>query len=615
MNLDIRKYHIGVACVLVGLLLVARLFYLQVIDKSYEESADNNSQRRVTQYPARGLILDRNSNIIVDNVAAYDLMLVPRLSKAFDTTDFANILGLTKDEVIRNFKRLKADKGYSTFRPQEFMKMMSAETYAVFMEHEYKFPGFYVQARTLRNYVRRIAPHVLGYVSEVDTSDIRRDNYYKSRDYIGKSGLERYYEKELRGRKGVKIQLVDVHNRVVGPFREGLLDTIATMGNNLTLTIDADLQEYAEKLMGKMRGGLVAIDPSTGEILAMVSVPNYDPALLVGRARSDNYEKLRNDVSKPLFARAVMAPYPPGSTFKVAQGLVGLQEGLLTPETRYGCAGGYVVGNFVQRCHGHASPLNLSQAIGNSCNTYFAIAFRAILDNKKNGTMKENYERWYNDVLSFGFGRRLGIDLPSSQELTGYVPPSSYYDRNLYRYGWRSSLSIVSLSIGQAEMGCTVLQMANFAATIANGGYFYTPHFIKKINGRDTVPEQYAHRNYTAVDTMHFKPIKEGMFLATTGAGGTARGIVIPDIDICGKTGTSQNPHGDNHSTFMAFAPKDNPEIAVAVYVENAGFGATWAAPVASLIIEKYLNGDIKRKTMEERMLNFNIYDNREKAN
>ena len=613
MNLDIRKYFIGAAILFVVIVLLVRLFFLQVVDVSYKVSADNNSQRMVTQYPARGLILDRNGTIIVDNEAAYDLMVIPRQLQPFDTTEFAQILGLTYDEVKTTFKKLKSAKGYSSYKPSEFLKQMSAETYAMLQERLYKFPGFFVQPRTLRHYERHIAPHLLGYVTEVDSSDIRKDNYYRSRDYIGKSGVEKFYEKELRGRKGVNILLVDVHNREVGSFRSGSLDTMSIIGSNLTLSIDADLQEYAEKLMSKMRGAAVAIEPSTGEILAMVSVPNYDPALLAGgRMRSDNYKKLERDVSLPLFDRSVMAPYPPGSTFKVAQGLAGLQEGVITPDTHYGCAGGYVVGNFRQGCHVHGSPLNLPQAIGNSCNTYFAIVFRSILDNSKHGSVKSGFQAWRDDVMTFGFGQKLGVDLP--QELNGSVPDTTLYNRKLFSYSAWKSLSIVSLSIGQAEMGCTVLQMANFASLIANGGYYYTPHVIKQINGRDTIPEPYAVRHYTAVDTAHFGVIREGMYLATTGAGGTALRAAIPGIQMCGKTGTAQNPHGENHSTFMAFAPKDHPKIAVAVYVENSGYGATWAAPVASLMIEKYLTGEVKRKWMEENMLNFNVYDNREKA-
>ncbi|MDR1154731.1 MAG: penicillin-binding protein 2 [Bacteroidales bacterium] len=613
MNLDIRKYFIGAAILFVGLALLVRLFYLQVVDVSYKVSADNNSQRMVTQYPARGLILDRNGKAVVNNKAAYDLMVIPRQMQPFDTTEFAQIVGMTVEEVKETFRKLRLAKGYSSYKPSPFLRQMSAETYAVLQERMFKFPGFYVQARTLRNYARHIAPHLLGYVTEVDSSDIRKDSYYKPGDYIGKSGVENYYEKELRGRKGVNVLLVDVHNREVGSFRDGSLDTMAIVGSSLTISIDADLQEYAEKLMSKMRGAVVAIEPATGEILAMASMPDYDPALLVGRVRSENYNKLARDVSKPLFDRAVMAYYPPGSTFKVAQGLVGLQEGTLARDTRYGCAGGYHVGAYHMRCHGHASPLNLPQAIGNSCNAYFANVFRAILDSGNHGSVKADYEAWRNDILTFGFGRKLGVDLP--QELNGNVPSSAFYDRTLFRYGGWKSLTVVSLSIGQAEMGNTVLQMANFAALIANGGYFYTPHLIRQINGRDTVPAHYAERHYTAVDTSHFEAIREGMFYATTDAGGTARWVTIPGIDMCGKTGTAQNPHGKDNATFMAFAPKDHPRIAVAVYVENAGFGGTWAAPVASLMIEKYLTGEVKRPAMEERMLNFNVYDNREAAN
>ncbi len=610
---DVRKYIIGASIIIVGLALLVRLFYLQVVDVSYKVSADNNSRRMVTQYPARGLIFDRNGNNIVNNEAAYDLMMVPRQLRSFDTTEFAQIIGMTKLEVKEAFRKMRREKGYSSYKPALFLEQISAETYAALQERLYKFPGFYVQARTLRNYSRHIAAHLLGYVAPVDSSDIKRDGYYKMRDYIGKNGVEKFYEKELRGRKGVNIQLVDVHNRPVGAFRDGELDTMAIIGSSLTLTIDADLQEYAEKLMSKVRGAVVAIEPETGEILAMLSSPNYDPALLVGRIRSENYKKLHNDRGIPLFDRSVMAFYPPGSTFKVAQGLVGLQEGTLTPTTLYGCAGGYNVGIFHMDCHAHASPLNLPQAIGNSCNAYFANVFRTILDNHKKGSVKDNYEAWRKDILTFGFGQKLGVDLP--QELPGNVPTSGFYDKTLFRYGGWKSLTVVSLSIGQAELGNTILQMANFAALIANGGYFYTPHLIKQIDGRDTIPPQYSQKHFTAVDTAHFRIIKEGMFLTTTGTGGTARAVAIPGIDMCGKTGTAQNPPRENHATFMAFAPKDHPKIAIAVYVENAGYGATWAAPVASLMIEKYLTGKTTRPPLEERMLNFNKYDNHASAN
>jgi penicillin-binding protein 2 len=609
---DVRKYIAGICIILVGLVLLIRLFFLQVLDVSYKTSADNNSQRHVTQYPARGLILDRNGKQIVNNEAAYDLMVIPRYVKAFDTAELAQVIGLTKEAIGETFRKLKSAKGYSTYRSSEFLRQMSAETYAVLQEKLYKFPGFFVQARTLRKYMYPVAAHLLGYVTEVDSSDIRQDSYYKPGDYIGKNGIEKFYEKELRGKKGVNIFLVNVHNQIVGSFRSGSLDTMAVVGSDLTISIDVDLQVYAEKLMSKVRGAVVAIEPSTGEILAMVSAPNYDPSLLVGRVRSENFRKLSMEPSKPLFDRSVMASNPPGSTFKVANGLAGLQAGTLTPNTLYGCSHGYRVGAFSMGCHGHASPLNLPQAIGNSCNAYFAHVFRNTLD-KPGNSVRDNYVSWREDIMSLGFGRQLGVDLP--QERNGNVPTPEYYDNRYFPTGNWKSLTVVSLSIGQGEMGATVLQMANFAALIANGGYYYTPHLIRQINGIDTVPPQYAEKNFTKVDTSYFSTIREGMYLAVTGPGGTARASAIPGIEMCGKTGTAQNPHGDDNATFMAFAPREQPKIAVAVYVENAGFGATWAAPVASLMIELYLTGKTTRPWLEDRMLNFNKYDNREAAN
>ncbi|MDR1866371.1 MAG: penicillin-binding protein 2 [Bacteroidales bacterium] len=614
MILDTRRYVIGACIILVGLALLGRLFYLQVIDNSYKRSADNISQRPVTQYPARGLIFDRHGQQLVNNQAAYDLMVIPRNIQPFDTVELAGILGMSVGEIKETVGKLKQGRGknYASYRPVLFLKQMSAETYAVLQERLYKYPGFFVHARTLRRYVHPIASHLLGYVAEVDSLDIKEDRYYRTGDYIGKSGVERFYETELRGKKGVNVYLVDVRNSIVGSFRGGELDTMSVVGSDLTLTVDAGLQEYAEHLMSKFIGAVVAIEPSTGEILAMVSAPDYDPSLLVGRVRSENFRKLENDPSKPLFDRSVMASYPPGSTFKVAQGLVALQQGSLTPDTYYGCAGGYHVGRFHMGCHHHPSPLNLVQAIGNSCNSYFANVFRNIVDNRQTGAARENYLQWRKYIMSFGFGKKLGIDLP--QERIGNVPSAEYYDRKYFPTpaSWKS-LTLVSLSIGQGEMGSTVVQMANFASLIANGGYYYTPHLLKKINGRDTVPAQYAQRRYTEVDTSWFQFVREGMYLAVTG--GTARGVAIAGIEMCGKTGTAQNPHGEDNSTFMAYAPRENPRIAVAVYIENAGFGATWAAPVASLMIEKYLTGKTNRPWLEDRMLNFNRYDNRAAAN
>lgn len=613
MNLDIRKYAIGAFVILTGIILLGRLFFIQIIDDTYKASGDNNSQRKVTQYPARGQILDRNNLQIVTNQAAYDLMIVPKDVQPFDTVELARILDIPKEAIETNLRRLmpKQRKSLSAYKPALFLKQLSAETYAVLQEHLYKYKGFFVQARTLRNYVRPIAPHLLGYVAEVDSTEMK-DTYYKIGDYIGKNGIEQYYEKELRGKKGVNIYQVDVRGQVKGSFFNGELDTMSVIGSDLTLSIDAELQAYAEHLMGKMRGAAVAIEPSTGEILMMTSVPNYDPSLLVGRVRSD-YLKLSQDPGKPLFDRSVMSFYPPGSTFKVAQALAGLQQGTLTPYTTCSCAGGYTVGRFHMGCHAHASPLNLPQAIGNSCNTYFATAFRRMLDDKERST-RENYRLWRENILSLGFGEKLGIDLP--QELSGKIPFAEDYDRKFFPTpeSWRS-LTLVSLAIGQGEIENTVVQMANFAALVANGGYFYTPHLIKKINGRDTVPPLYAEKRFTKVDTSHFKAVREGMYHAVSGSGGTARWVAIPDIEMCGKTGTAQNPHGTNHSVFIAYAPRNRPQIAVAVYVENAGSGTSWAAPIASLLIEKYLKGGTERLWMENRLLDFNLYDNHATAN
>ncbi|MDR2848360.1 MAG: penicillin-binding protein 2 [Bacteroidales bacterium] len=620
MNLDIRKYTIGACIILIGMILLARVFYLQIIDDTYKISSDNNAQRWVTQYPARGQILDRNGQQIVTNQAAYDLMIIPKDVKTLDSVKLAKLaqlLNISVSDVQKNLNRLKPKRAKSleSYKPALFLKQLSSETYAVFQEHLYDYPGFFVQARTLRNYVRPIAPHALGYIAEVDTNDMK-NAYYKMGDYIGKIGVEHFYEKELRGKKGVTIYNVDVKGQIKGNFLNGEMDTMAIVGSDLTLGIDADLQEYAEHLMGKMRGAAVAIEPSTGEILMMVSMPNYDPSLFVGRKRDDYFPGLQTDPSRPLFDRSVRAFYPPGSTFKVAQGLVGLQQGSLTPDTRYGCAGGYTVGNFHMGCHNHASPLNLAQAIGNSCNAYFANVFRRILDDKQL-PVHENFNNWRKAIMSFGFGHRLGLDLP--QELNGNVPTVKDYTGKFFPVpaAWRS-LTIVSLAIGQAEMGSTVVQMANFAALIANGGYFYTPHLIKKIqsvDGQSAIPPQFTEKHFTEVDTSYFKTIQEGMALAVAGPGGTARWIAIPDIEMCGKTGTAQNPHGLSHSTFMAYAPRNNPKIAIAVYIENAGSGASWAAPIASLLIEKYLTGEVKRPWMEDRLLNFNLYNNHEAAN
>ncbi len=593
-----RKYFIMAVVILAALVLIARLFYIQIIDKTYRVSAANNALRPVTQYPARGLIYDRNGNLIVYNQAAYDLLVIPVQTSAFDTARFNDILGITIDDFRA---RMKVAVSYSRRAPSVFMKMISSETYAVLQEELYRFPGFYVQARTLRKYTRPVASHLLGYVGEVDNKLIARDRYYRSGDYIGVSGIEKYYEEQLRGRKGVNIFLVDVHNNIKGSYAEGRYDTVAIPGTNLWSTIDLTMQEYGERLMQNKTGSIVAIEPSTGEILTLVSSPSYDPSLLVGRVRSENFSMLQADTVKPLFDRALMASYPPGSTFKIMNGLIGLQENVIRPTSLFGCSNGYHAGSLTVGCHSHPSPLNLPQAVSMSCNAWFCNAFRNTLENPKYGSIQNAYDKWREYLVAFGFGNKLGIDLPN--ELSGFIPARSYYDRYYGKDRWKA-LTVISLAIGQGEIGATPLQMANMVAVIANRGSFYIPHVVKKIGDDGSPSPLYTQKYITGISPENFEPVIEGMEGAVNGGpGSTARGARLDSIIICGKTGTAQNPHGKDHSIFVAFAPKDDPKIAIAVYVENAGFGSTFAAPIASLMIEKYLTGEVKRKYLEDHVL------------
>ncbi len=464
------------------------------------------------------------------------------------------------------------------------------------------YPGFYVQPRTLRKYSKPIAPHVLGYVSEVDDGLIRKNPYYKPGDYIGKSGIEESYEKYLRGKRGVKIFLVDVFSRIKGSYAEGKLDTLAVQGDDITTGLDLDLQEYGEALMKNKRGSVVAIEPETGEVLSLISAPDFDPALLVGRVRSENFAKLLGDtIEQPLFNRATMASYPPGSTFKPVNGLIGLQEKVITPLTTFECHRGYL---FVE-CHEHPSPLSIVGAVGNSCNAYFCQEFRRVLENPAYNTIADAYDKWKSYLNEFGFGSKLGTDF--ANELSGFIPSTGYYDKYYGKGRWKA-LTVISMAIGQGEVGATPLQMANMTAAIANRGYFYTPHIVKSIGKGHPIETRFTKRHNISIDTANFNQIVKGMELAVVS--GTAAGVRLKDIIICGKTGTAQNPHGANHSVFIAFAPKDHPKIAIAVYVENAGFGATYAAPIASLMIEKYLKGQTTNKVLEKRILDMNLEKN-----
>ena len=596
-----RRFIIAGFFLVIGFILITRLVYVQLLADKYILSANNNVLRYITQYPARGQIFDRKGELLVYNEAAYDLMVIPKQVKKIDTAEFCRLVGIT----IEDFReRIKKARKYSMYRPSVFESQISRESYGYIEERLFGFPGFFVQPRTLRKYSFPIAAHTMGYIGEVSPELIARDPYYRSGDYIGISGIEKSYEEILRGKKGLKIRVVDVFNRDMGSFQEEKYDTSAVAGTNLYSSIDAELQAYGELLMTNKKGSIVAIEPSTGEILCIVSSPSYDPNLLVGRVRNKNYTLLSDDtVNVPLFNRALMAMYPPGSTFKLVNALAGQQEGVLFPSTLYGCPGGFSLGNGKKvGCHAHWGPLNLSQSIQYSCNTYYCKVFKSIIDNRKYHTTKEGYTAWRNHVMSFGFGKKLGIDLPG--ELNGNIPSTSYYDRYHGKDRWRA-LTVISLSIGQGEIGITPIQLANLVATIANRGYYYTPHVIRAIGSPDSLNTGFLTKHYASVDRSYYDIVIEGMEMVVEA--GTAANAKMDSVTICGKTGTAQNPHGKNHSIFICFAPKDHPKIAISVVVENAGWGATWAAPIASLMIEKYLKGEVKRKDIEDNMIKGNL--------
>ena len=602
MNLyDNRRYVFIVFTILIGLVFIIRLFYLQVVNTSYKVSAENNSQSHVVMYPARGLIYDRNDELLVSNQAAYDIMVVPFNVREFDTTEFCSILGITEENLQ---ERLQRAKNYSYRASSVFMKQVSFDIAAVFQEKMYKYPGFSLQTRTLRKYTRPIASHILGYIGEVDKRILEANDYYAMGDYIGILGIEKTYEEVLRGDKGLKIYLKDVHNRIIGSFEEGRYDRPVTVGHNMTISLDVDLQEYGEQLMQKFVGSIVAIEPASGEILSMVSSPTVDPNTLIGRNLGESIRKLSADTLNPLFNRALMAQYPPGSTFKTINALVGLQEGVLSNHTSYFCDYGYYYRGIHVGCHTHPAPLELVGAIQNSCNTYFCNVFRRIMENPAYENTEEAFNHWREHLLSFGFGEKLGSDFPN--ELKGNIPTAAYYDR-YYNKGRWNFLTIISMAIGQGELLNTPLQMANMTATIANRGWYHVPHLVKQIDGKNDIDQKYREKHFTTIDSAYYTPIVDGMDLAVNGGqGSTARIAKIPGITVCGKTGTAENPHGEDHSIFIAFAPRDDPKIALAVYVENEGFGGTWAAPIASLMIEKYLTGMVKRAWLEQYILRGN---------
>jgi len=598
-NYNERKYIIILIFALTGFIYLVRLFYLQVVDDSYILSAESNVLQKNIIYPNRGLIYDRKNNLLVYDEAAYDLLVVPGQVHDIDTAELCSLLNITDSIFIA---RINKAKKYSRYKPSLFLAQISKEEFGFIEEKMYKYPGFFVQSRSLRKYPYATAAHTLGYIGEVNNRDIEKDNYYRSGDYIGKSGLEKFYEKELRGSKGLEVVMVDVHNREQGSYRNGRYDSVPVAGKSLFLSMDAELQVYGEKLMQNKIGSIVAIHPSTGEILCFITSPTYDPNLLVGRIRGKNYNSLSGDSLKPLLNRAIMGNYPPGSTFKMVNALVGLQEGVLNEYTSYSC---YGPATTPIRCtHNHVSPLELQMAIEQSCNPYFWNVFRSIIGNPVYPSVKDAYNAWRNHVTSLGFGSKFNTDIPF--ELPGNIPTAEYYD-NIYGEGHWNAMTIRSLAIGQGEILVTPLQLANLAVVIANKGFYYPPHLVRAIGTPDNTIKKFSTKVISTIDSSNFRVVQQAMLEVFEGEHGTARWSKLPGVQICGKTGTVQNPHGKDHSMFIAFAPKDNPQIALSVIVENSGYGSTWAAPIASLMIEKFLNDTISRPRIEQRILDGNL--------
>jgi len=595
-----NRYFIilGVLGILLGIYTI-RLFNLQVLNKSFKRQADENAIREITIHPARGFIYDRNDSLLVYNDAAYDLMVVPKELRSFDTMELCRVLDMEIEEVRKKIE--KATK-YSGSVPSLFKQQISKEDYGYLQEKMSEFPGFFVQSRTLRSYPQPIAAHILGYVSEVDEQDVENDSYYRMGDYIGKSGIEKAYESVLRGVKGKRKVLVDVHNREMGSYDNGAEDIVAVPGTSIWSTLDMQLQRYGEELMSGKRGAIVAIEPKTGEILCLVSSPNYDPNLLVGTARPKNYGKLVTDPEKPLFNRALQAAYPPGSTFKLANGLIALQDHIITPSSVYSCSGGgYHLGNHVVHCH-NCGGLNIYSAIQRSCNTFFCRAYYNILSNRsKYKNIDEAYSAWLDYMSSMGFLQVFNTDLP--YELKGRIPTAEYFDKK-YNNSWNGN-TVVSMGIGQGEAAVTPLQMANMLAVIANKGYYIRPHVVRAIGNKDSLNTQFNNKIYSKIEPQHFETVLQGMKLVVTG--GTGRGAQIPGIEVAGKTGTAQNPHGRDHSVFALIAPANDPQIVLFCLVENGGFGATVACPIASLMTEFYLKRKVERKDLEQRMKEMNI--------
>ncbi len=600
-----RKYLFYFFFLAIALTFIARLFYIQVLKEDYKLSALNNALRVEKVYPGRGLIYDRNQKLLVGNQSAYDLMVIPAQVKSMDTMAFCALLDLPREEFD---KRLKQAKTYSWRKASIFIKQISKEDFAFIQEQLHLYPGFYPQKRILRDYMTEAGANVLGFIGEANDRYIKNNPSYEQGDLIGKTGIEKSYEDILKGKIGVNYRLKDVHNRVMGPYQNGAFDTLPQPGLDIQSTIDIDLQAYGEMLMNGKRGSVVAIEPSSGEILALITSPSYNPNLMVGRQRSKNYNRLyRDSINLPLFDRGLLAEYPPGSPFKVINALIGLQEGTLTPQTKFTCHHGFHFGRLHVACHcGTNYPIALRLGISKSCNNYFCHVFKDIIE--KYPSAQEGMNVWSEHVKSFNIGRYLNNDLPTGRK--GLAPTADYYDKAFGYTGWKA-VSTISLGIGQGELLLTPIQMANMTAAIANRGFYYTPHIVKAIGGKGIEDPNFTEAKYTTIDSVHFPVVIDGMF--DVFESGTARGSRLESITMCGKTGTAQNPHGQDHSIFVAFAPKDNPKIAISIIVENGYWGSRWAAPIASLMIEKYINGEISRAALEQRMLDGNLSEEYEK--
>lgn len=606
-----RKILLVIITILTCFVFLGRLFYLQIYDNSFQVKSENNAIQVIYDYPQRGYIFDRNNKLIVSNQPSYDVMVVPNNIKELDTLELCKLLKIEKEDFEKTLARAKI---YSPRLPSVVIPQLNKSEYAYLAEKMRKFHGFYIQKRALRDYQTKHGANILGYIAQVDQNKVTNDPYYQSGDLIGIQGIEKQYEEVLRGVKGVRYIQKNRFNQVIGPYKDGIYDTVPQRGSDIMITIDSELQKYGEELMVNKRGGIVAIEPKTGEILALVSAPSYDPGLLVGRERSKNFNELWYDtISRPLFDRALQGVYPPGSTFKMLTGLIGLQEGIVTNDYTMSCYGGYNYGGARPLgCHAHPSPVNINSAIAHSCNSYFSAAYRHTIE--KFSSPQEGMDSWNRHLNSFGLGDFLGYDLPIGRR--GHIPDAAYYNRHYQypKYKWYATATI-SNGIGQGEIATTPIQMANFTAAIANKGWYYTPHIIKQVKEADTIPEQFTEKHYTTIDSKHFDPIIEGMeSVYKTGSVGQFK---VPGIRIAGKTGTAENSTRiggkriqlTDHSVFVAFAPVEDPEIALAILVENGYWGSRWAARIATLLIEKYLNGEVTRTDIEDYILNGSLED------